>query len=101
VSPEFRGDFWHWPTDNFPTVWNAIYGAGYDYENSGGRYNYLFLKSDETAIANRTQPLLGHGGMVDGAILNHRYQATLNGQPIEDLLTNIYRGFGASNDTGN
>ena len=100
------GDYPHWPTDvsvlaPLPTTLSSSW---FDYaKNKEGdeiRYNYLFLEKDLTSEDSKglIKPLLEHGGMVDGAIEDHRYQAKFNGVLIGDKsLQEIYFDFSQGN----
>jgi len=83
-------DLPHWPTDVFP---NIISSVETDYEsnriNGQIRYNYLFLESDLSS----SSPLLGHGGMIDGAISDHKYIVTKNGVRVQAKLRSINSDF--------
>ena len=66
-----------------------------DYENSSGRYNYLFLKTDRTFKDGiDSHEYLGHGGMIDGDIADHSYDIIYNGQDFQNIsLRKIYSNF--------
>ncbi len=98
-------DYLHFATDKFAPNpdWSDVqsfFPTLRDYENSDGRYNYLFLEKDLTYEADKAhvREELGHGGPINGGIENHRYQARFNGVLIKDKsLPEMYFDFSQGN----
>jgi esterase/lipase superfamily enzyme len=91
------GDYPHWPTDvfsanslasgSFGFAIDGITASFFDYENSSSN-QYIYLKEDLAS-----DQMLGHGGMIEGAIYDHEYIFVENGvEKIEELRT-IYSDF--------
>ncbi len=100
-------DLLHWPT-GAGFLRNPLGAAVTDYGyNPNSGYNYVVLERDLTAIANRTDPILGHGSMFQGILSGHLYDLIVNnislaGRSLSEILKRLIRNrvlsIGSSND---